>query len=251
MGEDLDIEEFFELSRKVSVDVRSIIPNSRTRKKLEKEVVSTKGDTSLMADIIYSVRVSLRHRGVRKININDREWLQVKNLTEIVCKFCEDFSLEYREGFIIYVKMGLSKISSYRNYVGKLISMSESIYSEYECIQELKDDPTPELTKKMHDMYVNRVTSKTGIYENFLDKPSKMYHFYLAKKMCQRLRITEETFMDAQFESLAWCNGLPSPESLTEEKSIARLNKFLYNQGISANISPQEVKFWNKLKDNE
>lgn len=242
------VEDIAKELRKVSVDNRSVIvSNDKLKKDLSKRLQSTKGDATLLADIIYSVRIKLKHKGVRKINMANREWLQVKQLANLCNQFCEDFNLSTREGFIKYIELGLGKIQSMRSYIGKLINMYETISQEYESVSNLKEDDSPNYTMELHDAFVNKIADRTGLYEPFKEKPEKMLCFYLARIMCDNMGVDYQTFIDAQFDAFDWCNGIPTPESLTTDKAKERLNKYLYQNKIT--VQPQVKKdFWNQLK---
>lgn len=59
-------------------------------------------------------------------------------------------------------------------------------------------------------------------------------------------------FIDAQFESLAWCNGLPELNQMYNDKAIERYNKYLYrNKGKqSLEDEPQvEGSLWDRIKN--
>lgn len=243
-----NLEKFFNIARKHSLDNRSVtITNNKLQKVVNKTLQASKGDASLMADLIYAVRIKLKHRGVRKLNQDSREWLQVKELTNLVNQFCEDFNLDTREGFIAYLEIGLSKLKSFRAYIAKLISMYETICREYEAKINMSEDDNKSGTLELHDLFVNRIADRTGLYESYRDKPDKMLHFYLARVMCDNLGVDYETFIDSQFESLEWCNGIPSPESLCTDKAKERLNKYLYQN--NTHIQPKTNKsFWDSLK---
>lgn len=243
-----NIEAFFVIARKHSLDHRSItITNNKLKKEVQKVVQSSKGDASLMADILYATRIKLKHRGVKRIGPDDRDWAQVKSLANTANQFCDEFGLETREGFIKYVEIGLNKIQSFRAYLSKLNNMYETISREYEAGLNMKEDDNKEATLELHDIFVNKIADRTGLYESFKDKPDKMVSFYKARLMCDELDVDYETFIDAQFASLEWCNGLPSPESLYSDKAKERLNKYLYQNNTS--IKPKTKKsFWNSLK---
>lgn len=243
-----NIEEFFVIARKHSINNRSVtISNDKLKRDIQRVVQSSKGDTSLMADIIYSVRIKLKHRGVKRITLKDREWLQLKELTKLVNQFCNDFNLSTREGFIEYVELGLSKIQSFRGYITKLINMYESICREFESIKIIKEDDDPKATKELHDCFVSKVADRTGLYESYDGKPDKMVLFYKARVMCDELGVDYDTFIDSQFEALDWCNGMPVPESLIGDKAKERLNKYLFRNKISVQTKSKK-DFWKSLK---
>lgn len=246
-----EVNLIMEELRRVSCDTRSVtVTNDKLKRDTEKRLLSSKGDASLMADIIYSIRIKMKHRGVRKITSADSDWLQIKQLAKLGNQFAEEFKLETREAYIKYVETGIKKLSSMRAYISKLINMYESICNEYGSIQDLYDDKSPEETKDIHDIFVNKIADKTGIYEGYLNNPTKMLAFFKAKELCNQLGVDYDVFINAQFEALEWCNGIPTPEMLTNEKAKERLNKYMFEHGELAN-KPKKVKadFWAKLKN--
>lgn len=239
--------------RKYSCDQRSVAPSNKkltvtTKRTLE----SNKGDAMLVSELIYSVRISLKHKGVKRIKEGDRDWLMVKELAGLCNNFSNDFDFsDKRSGFAQYIKMGLTRINSFKAYLPKLISMYESICVDYDSLKELNSDPDKEATKRIHDLFVNKVASKTGIYETHINNPTKMYAFYKAKLMCQECGVDPEDFISAQFEALDWCNGMPTPESLTNNKSKERLQRYLFENNIKVNTNEdkqEKAQFWAKIK---
>ena len=58
-------------------------------------------------------------------------------------------------------------------------------------------------------------------------------------------------FIDAQFESLAWCNGLPEPSQMYNEKAIERYNKYLYKNKNKQSLEAEpevEGSLWDKIR---
>lgn len=245
---DKDVDSIVQELRKHSCDNRVFsISNEKAKKDVQRILKSTKGDSNLMADVIYSVRVKLKHRGIKKINEADRDWLQIKELTKLCNQFCEEFELDKRYGYIKYIEMCFPKITSLRAYISKFINMYESICTQYESQGKLSSDKTPEETKELHDLFVNKVADRTGIVESYLTKPDKMMAFYQAKELCNELGIDLGVFIDAQFDALDWCSGIPTPEALYGDKAKERLNKFLYQNKITAKPKVKE-DFWKSLK---
>ena len=124
--------------------------------------------------------------------------------------------------------------------------MYETICNEYESLKDLEEDDKPELTKQASEYFVNKIAERTGIYEPFKNK-SKFAIFFKLRKLCDELGVDSETFIDAQFEALDWCNGIPTPESLIGDKSKERLNKYLFTNGIKIKTK-EETSFWQSLK---
>lgn len=248
MGLEIDSDEFFILARKYSLDHRTVsISNQKIERDIKKRTLANKGDTDMLADVIYSVRISMKHRGVRKINMQSRDWLQLKQLTGLVNDFCEEFNLEKRKGYIEYVQLGIKKIQSMSNLVTKLINMYETISKTYSALDELNNWRDMDSIINIHNYYVNTVADKTGIMDSYTNKPDKMVIFKRIADQCLELSVNYEDYIDAQFKALDWANDYPSVEALVGDKAIERLNKFLYKKPTKISRTIKADDLWEQL----
>lgn len=223
------VEAFFVIARKEAINHRAVlVSNNKNTKKVSNILLASKGDAALVADILYATRIKLKHRGVRKINeSNSREWANCKKLAEVCNTFCEDFKFDTREGFIKYIETGLKRMTDYRNVMQRLLSMQENITNQVDAEIELQHSDL-ELTKEIHDYFIGKIAKATGIYESYENQPEKYVHFAKVGEFLKEEGWDYKTFIDAQFESLAWCNGLPDIAQMYTDKSIERYNKYLY-----------------------
>lgn len=247
------VEAFFVIARKSAINTRAVVvSNKETTKKVTNILLASKGDAALVADILYATRIKLKHRGVRKINeSNTREWANCKKLAEICNTFCEDFKFDTREGFIKYIETGLKRMTDYRNVMQRLISMQDNITNQVDAEIELQYSDS-KLTKEIHDYFIGKIAKATGIYESYENKSEKYVHFAKVGKFLKEEGWDYKTFIDAQFESLAWCNGLPEPSQMYNDKAIERYNKYLYKNKSKQLLDdePQvEGSLWDKIKD--
>lgn len=244
--------EFFKIASNKAVNTRIVVvSNKQVTKQVNKILLASKGDAALAADIFYSLRISMGQRGIRKISqANSRDWDSCKKLAEVCNNFCETFEFKTpREGFITYMEIGLKMMSSTRNTLVKLISMSESITEMFEAKLEIKKDKDPQLTWVIHNYYVRRIAENTGITENYIDSPNKYVHFLHLKDFLKERGWEFAGFIEAQFEALAFCNGIPPLETLYGEKSIERYNKWLYKNNTSTSIPKVSGSLWDSIKD--
>ena len=87
---------FFVIARKEAINTRAVVvSNKGTTKKVTNILLASKGNASLVADILYATRIKLKHRGVRKINeSNTRELgFYVKSLLRYVIPFVRILNL--------------------------------------------------------------------------------------------------------------------------------------------------------------
>lgn len=246
------VEAFFVIARKEAINHRAVlVSNNKNTKKVSNILLASKGDAALVADILYATRIKLKHRGVRKINeSNSREWANCKKLAEVCNTFCEDFKFDTREGFIKYIETGLKRMTDYRNVMQRLLSMQENITNQVEAELELKGDKDPGFTKDIHDEFIKRVASVTGIYESYEHQPEKYVHFLRIHNLMDEKGWNVFQFLDAQFEALAWCNGLPEPSQMYNDKAIERYNKYLYKNKDKRTLDEPQVEgsLWDKIR---
>lgn len=246
------VEAFFVIARKEAINHRAVlVSNNKNTKRVNNILLASKGDAALVADILYATRIKLKHRGVRKINeSNSREWANCKKLAEICNIFCEDFKLDTREGFIKYIETGLKRMTDYRNVMQRLISMQDNITNQIDAELELQHSDL-ELTKEIHDYFIGKIAKATGIYESYENKPEKYVHFAKVGEFLKEEGWDYKTFIDAQFESLAWCNGLPDIAQMYTDKAIERYNKYLYknkNKQLLEDEPEVEGSLWDKIR---
>lgn len=246
------VEAFFVIARKEAINHRAVlVSNNKNTKRVKNILLASKGDAALVADILYATRIKLKHRGVRKINeSNSREWANCKKLAEVCNTFCEDFKFDTREGFIKYIETGLKRMTDYRNVMQRLLSMQENITNQVEAELELKGDKDPGFTKDIHDEFIKRVASVTGIYESYEHQPEKYVHFLRIHNLMDEKDWNVFQFLDAQFEALAWCNGLPEPSQMYNDKAIERYNKYLYKNKDKRTLDEPQVEgsLWDSIR---
>ena len=247
------VEAFFVIARKEAINHRAVlVSNNKNTKRVNNILLASKGDAALVADILYATRIKLKHRGVRKINeSNSREWANCKKLAEICNTFCEDFKFDTREGFIKYIETGLKRMTDYRNVMQRLISMQDNITNQIDAEIELKGDKDPGFTKDIHDEFIKRVASVTGIYESYEHQPEKYVHFLRIHNLMDEKDWNVFQFLDAQFEALAWCNGLPEPSQMYNDKAIERYNKYLYKNKDKRTLDEPQVEgsLWDSINN--
>lgn len=246
------VEAFFVIARKEAINHRTVlVSNNKNTKRVNNILLASKGDAALVADILYATRIKLKHRGVRKINeSNSREWANCKKLAEVCNTFCEDFKFDTREGFIKYIETGLKRMTDYRNVMQRLLSMQENITNQVDAEIELQNSDL-KLTKEIHDYFIGKIAKATGIYESYENQPEKYVHFAKVGDFLKEEGWDYKTFIDAQFESLAWCNGLPDIAQMYTDKAIERYNKYLYknkNKQLLEGEPEVEGSLWDKIR---
>ncbi len=252
------VEDFFVNAKQSAINTRiMLIKSSKNRKKANNIALASLGDANLAANIFYSVQVSMKFKGVRKIEESQpRLWASCKKLADICNIFCKDFELETRAGYIEYIKTGLNilKNRNHKSYLNSLLNMSEEISKTYQSKQELLEDSDPGFTKKIHDYYCKTIVNRTGIRVDYTDQPSLYAYFKDVANKCNEDDIDYRDWIDAQFEGLAWCNGMPEPQNLVNDKAYGYYTKFMYKHSEAHEedgINHIEGSLWNKINDED
>ena len=258
---ELDIDDdlvdlFFKEARNFSLDHRSVLStNSKTRISVEKRVSSSINEANLLSDIIYAVRIKMKHISVFKIKQIYNQWAQIKSLVPTVNSFCEKYGFKQREGYIKFVETGLKILSTTKranyNYCASwMLQKVDWILNKFESDKLLAEDEFPEETTKMHDIYVSLIAEKTGIWNNYKGDPLQYVNFYWAKQLANQLNVDYETFIEAQFNALDFCNGIPKLEDLGNDKAKQRLTQYLSKNGLEVKEESKMVSddVWKDFK---
>lgn len=220
-------------SKPYSCNHRSIsITNEKMERKAKTIIQSSKGDAMMLASIIYTLRKKKKHKGIAKLNEANRDWGQVKKLAGICVQFCNEFNLPRRKGFIEYITLGMSSITSTRGYLIKLINMQEKITNDYDFKLQVQDDKNPQETKLIYEYYADLIMNKTGIDIKYDMSPEKYIKFIEIREITDKMDIPFDIYIDSQFDGLSWTGNYPQPNQLVGEKAIERLNKFLYEKKL-------------------
>lgn len=247
------VDEFFALARKETVDHRSVIQgNKQIQEQATKRVQSSIGDANMLADVIYSVRVKLKHVGVAKIKQTDMQWAQVKQLVPVVNDFCEKYNFDARFGYIEFVTIGLglmakSKRVNYNFAANWLFQRADWIIDTYESINEVNKDPEPEYTVMLYNQYQKEILDRVGLSEDYRKNPQEYVWFVRARKLADEMGIDYETFIQAQFYALEFCSGIPKLEDLSNEKARSRVINYMAKFNITSRPQVDEST-WDDFK---
>lgn len=247
------VEDFFIKARQVSADARIIVTtNNKIKKKINNITLASNGNANLAADILYSVQIQLKHRGVKKIDENNRQWPLCKKLADVCNTFCKDFNLETRAGYIKYIKIGFSRMKgNHKNYLNRLISMAQNISDSFQATDEINHDDNPIDTSNIHDYYCKVIADRAGIKVDYHSQPETYIYFVRLREFCQEKDIDPEAWIDAQFEGLAWCNGLPDPDKLLGDKATNYYAKFQFKNNKATDEPKVIGSLWSKIKQDD
>jgi len=220
-------------SKPYSINSRNVIVNNQKLEKATNKLVkSSRLDADVMANLIVNVRRQLKHRGIQQILPNTRDWNLVKSLTKLANDFCNEFELEQREGYLNFLKIGISRMNKFG--LVKLTNMYELICSVYDSRTQIQKDGDSEGTRDIHDYYFKKVLEKTGIPESYIDKPEKYLYFLKVNEESKKLGLKGTLWIEAQFWGLEWNDGKPEPPQLIGDKALERVTKYCYKHKVQA-----------------
>lgn len=231
------IDELFRQARGYSLDNRSISVSASKYKKISKHVEGSISDANLAADIIYSLRIKLHHLGVTKIKQSDPAWGQIRQLTPTLNQFCESHKFSKREGYITFIELGLklmarNKRPNYGYTASWILNHAQFIEENYDSLESVKNDQYPQQTELLMSCYQTKVLEITGLSIDYKKNPQDYICFVKARELCDKLSVDYDTFIEAQFDALAFCNGIPNLADLSNEKSEQRLAKYISKNGL-------------------
>ena len=154
----------FQKARQYSLDHRSVVVSNRKKltETIEKRTQATIGDTNLLAQTIYAVRIKKKHIGVTKIKQFDSAWATLKELTNMVNEFCQAYDLPTKAGFVKFVETGfnLMETNKYKNYntaPNWLKKNYNMVVNRYEADEALTHDRDPRGTQEFYNAFNRRV----------------------------------------------------------------------------------------------
>lgn len=249
------VDSFFKSAREYAIPHRGFIVNPSQAKKVKSRTSSPLKDANMLANTLYMVRVKLKHFGISKVKQGDPEWVEIGSLVPIVNEFCKIHQLTKKEGYIAYIETGFEILGSNKkdrmaHCVSWLKNKASWINSRYEVKQEIAKDDSPEETKVIYDIYISQIYEKTGMISVNYSEPKDYVHFIRARKLADEIGIEYSDFIQAQFEALEFCNGIPNPEDLYGDKGYNRLVKYMskHNYTVKPGKSKLNQSIWDEFK---
>lgn len=232
-----------ERAKSLSVASRSIhVTNDKLLQKTEKLKLATRSNTGMFAQMLLLIRRKLKHRGLQLIQPTSPEWLNLKEVSKLATEFCNEFEYERKEGYKVYIETGLSMMKNFSIF--KFKNIHGAICNRVEALQEIKEDRSPEDTRKAHDAYLSIISEKVGYAQDYKDNPEKYKFFIKAKDEAAELGVSARQYIQAQFSAFEWKSGIPDPMQLVGPKARERVQKWAFENNITlGRKSNQGIKF--------
>lgn len=223
--------EVFRKAKAKSIHTRTItVSNDKVEKKAKKLMSSSRADADFFAQLIYARRKLMKHRGISQIKPGGRDWETLKEVAGHALEFSEEFNIEPRKAFILYIDIGLKKMKKFM--LNKYLGMYESICETHQAMVEIQKDPDPFVTEQMYNHYNQFVIQHTGIHNDLKEIPERYVYFVRARKEAENLNISIRIYLDAQFSELDFTKSVPHPAQLVGIKARERVMRHCYKNNI-------------------
>jgi hypothetical protein len=153
--------------------------------------------------------------------------------------FCEKHNLNKKEGYLLFVKTSYEFYKTKKHlYFSKFgfwaLNMMEQIEELFMVKEELKtmDNSTRKLANECLEYYRANLMSMVGSCNDYKKNPLDFIHFVRTAQLLKQKEWEARTFIDAQFKSLEWTNGVPPLYGLYDESGLARYLKGLKVMGM-------------------
>lgn len=239
------------LSKKYSLTHRKVLAtNNKLAKKAEKITGTDAESTMLMGQVIYNYRKSLKHRGITMIKAGTPQYTILKDITKNALEFYNDFEDHFtsvKDAATKYIEIANSLSTNFN--ITRIPSLHERITTTYQAQLDVKQDPNLELTERAYKAYVRRVIEMTGsLLDDPKSNPSSMVAFTKVAARCKELKVKPETYIEAQFFGLEFCNGIPNPTQLMGDKSLGYLQRYKLSGKVEEETKVTDSKTINRFK---
>lgn len=247
------INQLFKLARGLSLDSRTMIAQNKKEVKQIRRADGNIKSANLAAEIAYGLRIKLKHIGVTKIKQTDRTWPQIRELVGTLDAFCENNELKQREGYLAFITIGFDLMNqkkgvNFNYWASWMLKHADWINNTYLSKNAIKNDEYPRETQEVMSLYSTRVSEMTGMYVDYTKNNNDYVHFIGARKLADKWGVDYETFIEAQFEALAFCNGIPLLRDIDNDKAEERLTKYVAKTGMQVKRSALSEDTWNSFK---
>jgi hypothetical protein len=209
-----------------------VVSNDKLARDADRMVSSGNIQTLRFQTYLNAVRRNVfKHRGLVAIKPGSKDWLPLKEVAANAEEFCKANALDFKAGYVIYCKIGLSKMVHYN--LNKFPSLHQAILDAYEAELQIENDPSPQLTQQAHDLYCRMIAERVGIPVDFLSDPLNYSLFIQVVDRVFEVNTTIKDYITAQFNAFEWNGSYPQPPQLVNEKAKARFLTYAYKNNLN------------------
>lgn len=206
-----------------------IIVYGRTQAIRQKLVKNAEVSTKIVAKfnlILHQCRENARHKFIKTIRTNDREYDTLKEVAQIAYDFAELYAINPREeGYKIFCQIGLDLIGK-KYGLSKFKYYKERIFEVYENLLAINEDTDKDGTKEFYHQWQNVMLSYSNLRPE-LKEADKYVHIVFGRQEADDNKADYYEWILAQFDQLSWLNAIPELSQLYGKKAVERYQKHI------------------------
>lgn len=237
------------------------------RDKLSKKLSASTKAVEKFNLMLHQVRESKKHKFIKTIRTNDREYDILKEVAQSADDFVKLFEIKPKEeGYKTYAQIGIELmgkkygLSKFKYYKAQIFEMQEN----YLVVEE---DSDKESTKKYYEQWKVSMYSHSNMQIELQDKKSsdtsflsKYVHIVFGRQEADSACADYKNWIEAQFNQLSWMNVIPELSQFYGENSKERYKKYMINKNKSdikdvdttlptKHQSKEEKEYWEVLRN--
>jgi hypothetical protein len=245
---DRDMPEIMKRASKINIKNRvNLILPAKSRQKAERIV---EANTDLVGTFNLAYMTVMKEENIKVLSIhkNSPQYLSFTEIAQQAKEFCGLFELDYMQGFLIYVRMGV-KILNKKYSLYRLKSASDRIVDRYRTIVTVNNDQSPLNTSFMYVAWERAVKKYFDIVLDVKGDMDKYVHFVYAKQDADSVNAKYEDWMNAQFEKWSFLQSMPELSQLHGENAILNYKIFMSKSTELRTESSTEKEYFQAVKE--
>ena len=244
---DKDMPKIFKAAFKVNIKNRvNLMLPAKTRQKAER-IIQANTDLVGMFNQAYTTVMGENHIKVLSMRKGNPQFLAFTEIASQAKEFCDLFELDYMQGFLIFLRMGIS-ILNHKYTLYRLKGASDRIVDKYRTMQTINNDPNQLSTQLMYTAWEKSVKKHFDIVLDVRGDVDKYVHFVYAHQDADEVKAKYEDWVEAQFEKWAFIGNIPEFSQLHGENAKLNYKIFMAKSTGSSTESEAEKKYFKTVK---
>lgn len=182
--------------------------------------------------ILYAERVHRKHAVITPVNRGDSAWTMLMEIARDAYEFGEQFPTKpLDDAYRQYVSLGLQFMG--RTYgLNKFKYYKERIFERKGCEVLVAQDPDPELTRVMVSIWSKAMLKHSRVIPASEDlSVVDLSCFMFARDDAEQVGAKYSTWVEAQFDRLAFMNVVPNLNQFHGEGAMKRYKEYMLKNG--------------------
>ena len=245
---DKDMPEIMKRASKFSIKNRvNLTLTAKSRQKAQR-VIEANTDLVESFNQVYMIVMQELNIKVIAIHKGNPQYLSLKEIAQQAKEFCDLFELDYSQGFLIYVRLGI-KILNKKYSLYRLKSVADRIVDRYRTIMDVNNDQKPLDTNLMYKAWEDVVKKYFNVNLDVKNDMDKYVHFVYARQDADQAGARYEDWITAQFEKWSFLQAVPEFSQLHGDNA-ALVYKIFMSKGTGASTETStEQKYFKAVKE--